>query len=144
MANAFNISNAAAQAMLNAYTTTLDAGTPAAVLRIYSGTMPTDTDTALAGNTQLAELTMSGTSFPAATDAAPGARITANAITADSSADATGTATFFRLLTQTSAGTAVSQGTAGTASADLILNTVSITAGSTVSVTSAQITLPEG
>jgi hypothetical protein len=32
----------------------------------------------------------------------------------------------------------------GTASADLILNTVSITSGSTVSITAFTITLPEG
>lgn len=143
MANAFNISNVAAKASLDAFTTTLDAGTQA-VLRIYSGTIPTDTDTALGAQTLLAELTFSATSFPAAADLNPGARITANSITADSSADNTGTASFFRFLTQTSGGTAVAQGTAGTASADLILNTTSLTAGSTVSVTSVTVTLPEG
>jgi hypothetical protein len=86
---------------------------------------------------------MSGTAFGAPTDLAPGARVTAAAITADSSADATGTASFFRILTQ-NAGTVVAQGTAGTSAADLILNTVSITAGSTVSITAATVTLPEG
>ena len=86
---------------------------------------------------------MSGTSFGAATDLAPGARITANSITADSSADATGTATFFRILTQ-NAGTVTAQGNVDTSAADLILNTTAITAGSTVSITSATITLPEG
>ncbi len=142
MAADFVITNAVAQSMLNAFTTATDAGT-AAVINIYSGTPPADADAALSGNTLLAQLTMSGTSFPAATDLNPGARITANAITADSSADATGTATFFRILTQ-NAGTVTAQGTAGTASADLILNTVSITAGSTVSITAATVTLPEG
>ena len=144
MANAFNISNVAAKASLDAFTTTLDAGSPAAIIRGYSGTMPTDTDTALSGNTVLFELTFSATSFPAAADLNPGARITANSITADSSADNTGTCTFFRFLTQTSSGTAVAQGTAGVSSADLILNTVSITSGSTVSVTSVTVTLLEG
>ena len=142
MAADFVITNAVAKAMLDAFTTANDAGT-AAVINIYSGTAPTDADAALSGNTLLAQLTMSGTSFPAAADLAPGARITANAITSDSSADATGTATFFRTLTQ-NAGTVTSQGTVGTASADLILNTTSITAGSTVSITSMTITLPEG
>lgn len=142
MANDFVITNAAAQGMLNNLITTLDAGT-AAVINIYSGTPPADADAALSGNTLLAQLTMSGTSYGAATDLAPGARITANAITADSSADATGTATFYRQLTQ-NAGTVVTQGTVGTASADLILNTTSITAGSQVSVTASTITQPEG
>jgi hypothetical protein len=139
MANDFVISNDAAQDMLDALTAKFDTGT-AAVINIYSGTAPADVDTALSGNTLLAQLTMSGTS---ATDLAPGARITAAAITADSSADATGTATFFRVLTQ-NAGTPHAQGTVGTATSDLILNTTSITAGSTVSITSMTITLPEG
>lgn len=142
MANGFYITNNVAKAMLDQFTTQLDAGT-AAVINLYSGTPPADADAALSGNTLLAQLTMSGTSYGAAADANPGARITANAITADSSADATGTATFFRKLTQ-NAGTVCAQGTVGTASADLILNTTSITAGSTVSVTSDQLTLPEG
>lgn len=142
MAADFVITNAVAISMLNAFTTATDAG-PAAVINIYSGTVPADADTALGAQVLLAQLTMSGTSFPAAADLNPGARITANAITSDSSADATGIAAFFRILTQ-SAGTVTAQGTVGTASADLILNTTSITAGSTVSITAATVTLPEG
>lgn len=142
MAVDFVITNAVALSMLNAFTTANDAGT-AAVINIYSGTVPADADTALGAQVLLAQLTMSATSFPTATDLAPGARITANAITADSSADATGTAAFFRILTQ-SGGTVTAQGTVGTATSDLILNTTSITSGSTVSITSATITLPEG
>lgn len=139
MALAPNIANLAARAGLDAITATI--GT-SGLLRIYSGTMPTDTDTALSGNTILAELPLSATAFAASTDANPGALATANAITADTSADNTGTASFFRFLT--SAGVAKIQGSAGTATADMILNSVAITAGSTVSVSSATVTLPEG
>lgn len=142
MANDFVISNNVAKAALDAVTAQLDAGT-AAVWNIYSGTPPADVDAALSGNTLLAQLTMNATSYGAAADLAPGARITANAITADSSADATGTATFYRQLTQ-NAGTACTQGTVGTATSDLVLNTTAITAGSQVSVTSSTITMPEG
>lgn len=142
MALDFVVTGAVARAMLDAFVAATDAGT-AAILTIYSGTIPTDAETALSGNTVLAVLTFSGTSFGAAADIAPGARVTANAITADSSADNTGTATFFRILTQVG-GTVTAQGTAGTATSDLILNTTSITAGSTVSVTAATVTLPEG
>lgn len=142
MALDFVITNAAAQAVLNALATAIDAGT-AAVINIYSGTVPADADAALSGNTLLAQLNMSATAFGAATDVNPGARITAAAITSDSSADATGTASFFRILTQ-SGGTVVAQGTAGTAAADLILSTTAITAGSTVAISSATITQPEG
>lgn len=142
MATAPFITGVIARSMLDQFTLANDAGT-AAVINIYNGTAPVDAETALSGNTLLAQLTMSATSFPAATDLNPGARITANAITSDSSADATGTASFFRMLTQ-NAGTVTFQGSVGTATADMILNTTSITLGSTVSVTSATLTLPEG
>jgi hypothetical protein len=142
MASVLNVSNAVAQAMATAIATATDAGT-AALIRIYSGTMPTDTDTALSGNTLLAELPMSATAFGAATDANPGGRITAAAITSDSSADATGSATFFRIITQ-NAGTYILQDTVGTSGAGMNLNTTSITAGSTVACTAGTITVPEG
>lgn len=142
MATDYVTSNAATRAMLDTLTTQLDAGT-AGVINIYSGTVPADADAALSGNTLLAQLTYAATSYGAAADLAPGARVTANAIAGDTSADATGTATFFRELTQ-NAGTVVNQGTVGTSAADLILNTTAITAGSAVNVTAATKTLPEG
>lgn len=140
MANGFYVTNTVAQSMLTALETAADAGT-AAVIRILSGTVPADADAAETG-TLLASLTCSGTM---GTVGASGnnARLTFGTITADSSADNTGTATYFRLLTQTG-GTVIAQGTVGTASADLILNTTAITSGSTVSITSATIDLPEG
>jgi hypothetical protein len=103
-------------------------------LRIYSGTPPADVNTALGSNTLLADLALS-TTFAGATS---GGVLTANAITNDSAADATGTATFFRLLT--SGLTAIVQGTVGTSGADLNLNTTSIVANAAVSVTSFVIT----
>lgn len=139
MANAFSITSAAAQSMMNALETAIDAGT-AAVIIIYSGTMPTDANAALSGNTVLSTLVCSATFAPTATAANPSV-LTANAIANDTNAAATGTATFFRILTQ-AAGTVVAQGTVGTASADLILNTTSITSGSTVAITAATISLP--
>lgn len=142
MAADFVVTTAVAQAMANAIATATDAGT-AAVLEIYSGTVPTDADAALSGNTLLASLTMSATAFGAATDANPGGRITAAAITPDSSADATGTASFFRIKTQTG-GTVTCQGTVGTSAADLIMGTTAFTSGSQVSVSSGTITVPEG
>lgn len=141
MANNFKITNAVAQAMANAFTTAADAGT-AAIIRIYDGSQPTDPDTAVGAQTLLAQLTMSATSFGAATDANPGALITANSITSDTSADATGTAAWFRVLTQ-AGGTTICDGSVGTSSADMVLNTVAITSGSTVAITAFTITMPE-
>jgi len=142
MANNFNITNAVAQDMADAFTAALDAGT-AAIIRIYDGTQAADADTAVGAQVLLAELTMSGTSFGAATDANPGALITANSITSDSSANATGTASWFRMLTQ-SGGTTIADGSVGTSSADLIMNTVSITSGSIVAISAFTITMSEG
>lgn len=144
MANAFKITNAVAKALADAFTVANDAGT-AAVIQIYAGDgagIPAEADTAITTQTLLATLTMSATSFPAATDGAPGGLLTANAITSDSSADATGTAAFFRIVTQV-AGTTIAQGLVGTSGSDLNMNTVAFTAGSTISITSMTVTMPE-
>ena len=141
MALTFQISNAAAQAMLTALGNQIDAGTQA-VINIYSGTQPDDVETAASG-TLLAELLCNATAFSGISDTNPGARATFAAITPDSSANNSGTAGYFRIFTQTG-GTAVCQGSVGTSGADLNLNTTSITAGSQVSITSATIDQPEG
>jgi hypothetical protein len=103
----------------------------AALLRIYDGTPPASANAALSGNTKLAELVM-GTPFAAG--AASGA-LTAGAISNDSSADATGTASFFRVY-KSDGTTVIAQGTVGTSGADLNLNTTSIVAGGPVAVSS--------
>lgn len=144
MANAFSLTTVVAQGMLGTtgLSTSIDAGT-AAVVNIYSGTAPATVDTALSGNTLLAQLTCAATAFSGFSDTGANARATFGAITSDSSADATGVATFFRIFTQ-NAGTVICQGSVGTSAADLILNTTSITSGSTVAITSATIDLPKG
>jgi hypothetical protein len=126
-------SNAARDAAINAITATLNSGS----VRIYSGTAPANADAALSGNTLLAQATLNATAFGAASSGVA----TANSITADSSADATGTPTFFRLLT--SGGTVVYQGTAGASGQELNLADLSggqILAGGSVSITSLTIT----
>lgn len=99
-------------------------------LRIYSGVQPTDPDTALSGNVLLAELRFGATAFGAAVAGVAAA----NAITKDSTADATGTAAFFRVF-KSNGTTALWDGTVGTSGADLNINTVSIQANAEVSVT---------
>jgi hypothetical protein len=103
-------------------------------LRIYSGTAPANVGAALSGNTLLAELALNSTFAPAASSGT----LSLNQITQDTSANATGEASFFRLLT--SGGTAIVQGTVGTSGADLNLNSVSISSGAAVSVTAFSIT----
>ena len=140
MALAPFVTNAVAIAMVNALGAAIDAGT-AAVIEVFSGSVPADADATNAG-TLLARMTCSATAFSGVADANPGARATFAAVTSGT-AVATGTATFFRILTQ-AGGTVCYQGTVGTATSDMILNTVAVTTGSTVSVTSGTITLPEG
>lgn len=101
------------------------------LLRIYDGTRPASGGTA---TTLLAQLALSATAAPAAS----GGVLTFNAITQDSSADATGTATWFRVTT--SGGTFVIDGSVGTSGSDLNLTTTSIVITQPVSVTSFVIT----
>ena len=116
---------------LDQITALIDAGAGAGFLRIYDGTRPA---TGGAATVLLAELTFSSTSFPAAS----GGAMSANAITDDSSANATGTATWFRVVD--SAGTFVMDGSVGTSGSDLNLNTTSINLGVAVSVTQFDLT----
>lgn len=101
-------------------------------LRIYNGAQPATGGTA---TTLLAELTCNAT-FAAA--AASGV-LTLNAITSDTAADATGTATWARIV-KSDGTTHVLDCTVGTAGTDIILNTVSLVINAQVSVTSATIT----
>jgi hypothetical protein len=104
-------------------------------LRIYSGTRPANVAAAITG-TVLAELTTNATAFAAA---ASGGVLTANAITGDSSADSTGTATHFRLF-RSDGTTAVMDGDVGVSGSDLNLTTTSLVATQPVNVTGFTIT----
>lgn len=115
-------------AMLDAITT---AAGGSALLRIYDGTRPATGGTA---TTLLAELTCNATFAPSASSG----QLTLNSITQDSSANATGTATWFRIVT--SGGTFVLDGSVGTSGSDLNMTTTSIVSGQPVSVSSLVIT----
>src|SRR5438067_5227002 len=86
---AVNLSNSAASSASDSLAALLNSG----LMKIYSGTRPTDPDTALSGNTLLATLTFSATAFGASVNGVA----TANAITSGTIA-ATGTASFARLF----------------------------------------------
>jgi hypothetical protein len=126
-------SNEAANAQANALGALLNTG----YLRIYDGSQPADPDTAIGAQVLLAELRFNATAFGAAVNGVA----TANAITADSSANATGTAAWFRALK--SDGTSpVLDGTVGTGTHDLVLNSPAIQSGANVSVSSFTVTSP--
>lgn len=136
------ISNAAAIAACDAIVDLIDGGAGAGVVQIRSGTQPADPDTTATG-TLLASITLNDPAFGAAADAAPGGQATADVSPAieDTSADATGTATWFRVLDSDS--NAILDGEVGTSGADMNLNTTSIVSGSTVTITSWTVTMPE-
>lgn len=122
------LSSTLRNARLDAITTAVGAN---GQVRIYNGTRPSSGGTA---TTLLATLTC-GSTFAAA---ASGGVLTLNAITQDSSADATSTATWFRITT--SGGTFVIDGDVATSSSDLNLTTTSIVALQPVSISSFTIT----
>lgn len=119
------LANAQASRAADAVTVRLNTG----YLRIYDGAQPTDADTAVGAQVLLAELRWNATAFGAASNGVA----TANAITQDSSANATGTAAWFRAL-ESDGTTAVFDGSVGTSGANLNLNSVAISAGAAVSV----------
>lgn len=122
---------AARNAHLDDINARINAGAGAGFLRVYDGTRPATGGTA---TTLLAELTFTD---PAAPAAASGV-LTFSAITADASANASGTATWCRMVDST--GAFVADGSVGTSGADYNLSTVTITSGVAVSCTSATLT----
>lgn len=108
-------------------------------LRIYDGTQPTNADTAVGAQVLLAELRFGADAFPAAVAGV----LTANAITADASANATSTATWARILA--SDGTTVYfDGSVGLSTANVILNAVAIVTGAEVSCSAFSMTVSKG
>lgn len=111
-----------------------DAGSGSALIRFYDGARPATGGTA---TTLLAELTCSKPSFTVASGT-----LTLATVTQDSDANATGTATWFRVVD--SAATFVFDGnvTATGGSGDLTINSTSITIHQRVSITGG--TISEG
>lgn len=130
MASNLKYAVALKNAKLGAITTQI--GT-SGLMRWYSGTQPTNPDTALSSNTMLASLALSSSSGSATSGV-----YTFAAITSESSADNTGTATFGSFLT--SAAVRIIDYSIGTSGADLNLNTTSIVAGAQASCSAYTIT----
>ena len=103
-----------------------------ALIQIYDGTRPATGGTA---TTKLAELT-GATPFAASSS---GGVLTVGTITQDASANATGTATWFRVYASNGT-TFVMDGNVGTSGSDLNLTTTSIVSGQPVSISSFVLT----
>jgi hypothetical protein len=133
-----NITAAIRNSMLTAINTAANAGSGAAKLRIYDGTKATNADTAVGAQVLLAEITLADPAFETASGGTMD--IDANPDVSDTSANATGTATWARLVD--SDNNAVYDGTVGTSGTDFIISNTSITSGQTVTLVSGTLTLP--
>jgi hypothetical protein len=134
MAKNTQASDAAANAACGAITALLNSG----LLRIYDGVQPTNGNTALGAQVLLAELTFGATAFAAAVAGVA----TANAIASDTSANAAGTASWFRCV-KSDGTSVVFDGSVGTTLANLNLNATAISAGAQVDVTSLTFSILE-
>jgi hypothetical protein len=131
------LTNAVASAACDAIVDAIDGGAGAGTIKIYSGTIPTDADTAIGAQVLLATLTFSDPAFGAAANGVA----TASAITSDTSADATNTATWARIASSTP--TTIMDVTVGTSGDDINFNTVSFVTGATVAITALTVTVPK-
>lgn len=124
-----SLANIAANAEADAFSDLLDNG----YFRIYSGVRPATADTALSGNTLLAELRIAN---PASGAAVAGV-ITFSTVTSDTAADATGTATFYRAFKSDGTSAVVDgQVTATGGGGDATINSTAIQINAQVDLTS--------
>ncbi len=135
MPNNLKLSNNVVNPQADALSDLLDNG----YLRIYDGTQPANADTAISTQTLLAELRFNADAAPSAVAGV----LTFNAITQDSNADNSGTASWFRAL-KSDGSTVMFDGTVGTSGSDLNIATTSIVAGAIVGVTSFVYTVNKG
>jgi len=102
-------------------------------IRLYDGAQPAGPGTAITTQVLLAEWTGNAGGFGSVA-----AGVLTSAAVANTTGLAAGTASWFRIVT--SGGTAVVDGSAGTATSDMILNTTTVSIGLTCQFTSLAIT----
>lgn len=134
----YRIADSVRSLAANAIVGNIDSGTVAGVLEVRTSTQPTNVGDADNG-TLLGTLTFSKPAFGLASAGVA----TAAAITSDSSADASGTATHFRVKNRYNSVLNIhSDGTCGLGSGDLNFDNNVIVAGGVIAITSATVTVP--
>jgi hypothetical protein len=106
---------------------------------LYSNAEPATADAALSSNTVLAEMAFGSPAFGEAVITSNARTITANPVTSDLIANATGEAVFFRGLMADN--TVVLQGSVGISSADMLIVSTVINAGNQISLDSLEIAM---
>lgn len=140
MASNFKVNTAQRNAACDAMVDRIDGGTPPGRIEIRTGAPPTNVNDASSG-TLLGTLLFSNPAFGAAATGVA----TANAITSDTTADASGDAGYFRVYQGAGGDTAAEwQGTAGNAgdTPDMTFDNKSIVAGGTIAISSFTYTVP--
>lgn len=122
---------------LDTLKTAIDAGAGAGTIKVYNGTQPTSANDAVTTQTLLATLTFSD---PCGTTSS--GTLTMSAITQDSAADATGTATWARIADSTGATVFDVDVTATGAGGTLQFNTTNFVIGGPVLISSFTVTVP--
>jgi hypothetical protein len=127
------LSDAAANAACNAVTALANSGS----IKLYATAQPANGNTATSGQTLLATLALSATAFAGAS----GGVAAANTITS-ATAVGTATATWFRVL-KNDGTTVVFDGSVGTSTSNLIMNSTAIQSGSTVAISALSFSIVE-
>jgi len=135
------LATASQNAACDAVVDLIDAGTGAGTIEIYDDTAapPASANDAVpATSVKLGTLTFYDPAFGAAVDGVA----TAGLITSDTSADADGTASWARI--KDSGGNVIFDCDVGTTGTVIVLNTVNIVIGATISITAGSVTMPSG
>jgi hypothetical protein len=135
-----SISDAAQNAACDSIVDLMDAGASNGTIQIRTGSKPSDPNDAATG-TLLATVPVNDPAFGNSGASVVGRADLAGTLPLeDSSPVASGTAGWFRALD--SNGNAVFDGTVGTSSADMIVNTTTVTAGVPFRITAGSFTIP--
>lgn len=127
----FRLVTALQTACITPIMTAIDAGSGAGIIEIYNGTIPATADTAVTTQTKLGTLTFTDPSGSVTSGV-----FTASAITQDSSADATGTASWARIKDSTGATVCDIDVTSTGGGGVLQLNTINVVIGGPIIITS--------
>ena len=124
-----NTASTQAAALVGAFTNS-------STVNIYSGTQPSTPETALSGNTLLATITL-----PASAAFTQSAGVMTAGAISNVTIGATGTAAFFRWV-KSDGTTVIADGSVGTSSADLVINSTALSSGATLVTTGFTFTIP--
>jgi hypothetical protein len=138
MPNLFKLGTTCRNAACDGIVDAVDGGTPPGRMEHRTGAQPTNVNDASSG-TLLGTNLFSNPAFGAASTGTA----TANAISSDTNADASGTAGYFRVYTGAGGDTAaLFQGNTSTSGADLNFDNNVIVAGGTIAISSMTVTVP--